>query len=101
MGTFPDSASVVNILNQNKANVTIDLFQAWTDKPLKSIFYKYTDPDNVWSQKCYEETNVVGNSRIGDGSVTITCNRIDPIAYLEICIVDGISNGILSSEDNA
>ena len=34
-------------------------------------------------------------------TITITCNYLTPLAYLHICLVDDLSNGVLSAGDDA
>jgi hypothetical protein len=95
---FPaDNNPVVNILSQDQSTVTIALSQEWTNQSVDSIFYEYKE--TIWSTKCYEETDANGGS-IFD-TITISCNIMTPIAFLEICVADDISNEILSIGDDA
>jgi hypothetical protein len=95
---FPaENNPVVNILSQNKSTVTVALAQEWTNKSVDSIFYEYKE--NMWSNKCYEEIDVNGGAIFE--TITISCNIMTPVAFLEICVADDISNEILSIGDDA
>jgi len=93
---------VVEIVSQDTSTVTVSLNQEWTSEQqsVDSIFYSYKP--SVWSQKCYEEQRVVGQSSFAD-TITIQCNVLTPYAFLQICVADDASNGILSATglDNA
>jgi len=91
---------VVEIISQDTSTVTVTLNQEWTSieqQSVESIFYSYKP--SIWGQKCYEEQRVVGQSSFD--TVTIQCNVLTPYAFLQICVADDASNGILSGLDNA
>jgi len=92
--------SVVEIISQDTSTVTVTLNQYWTtiDVDHDSIYYKFKE--SRISNVCYEQTKVNGGGTSFD-TITITCNLLSPIAYLRICIVDDLSNGNLSSQDDA
>jgi len=93
---FPVDKSVVEIVRQDSTSVTVGLNQQWTGQAqsVNSIFYQYKE--SIWSDQCYEETNVNGDELFD--TVTIACNIMSPYAYLQICVVD---DEVLSEQDNA
>lgn len=103
---FPIENAGIQIISQDTSTVTVALSQEWTAAPvgqeqpntLDSIYYNYKD--TLWESKCYEEDNVTGGGATYD-TITITCNLLTPIGYLEICVADDVSNGILSAQDSA
>jgi len=85
---FPTENAPVKIVSQDTSTVTVALNQEWTDKQtsVDHIFYEYKE--SIWSNKCYEETDVVGGSLFE--TITISCNVMKPLAYLQICIADNV-----------
>jgi len=99
MTDYPtENTPAVEIVSQDTSTVTVALKQEWStaQKVIDSIFYEYND--SMWDRKCYEENDVAGGDSYD--TITITCNILSPLAYLEICVIDELSNGILSVEDN-
>jgi len=86
---------VVEIIRQDTSTVTVGLNQEWTSgqKSVDKIYYQYKE--NLFSNKCYAENDVVGRSLFD--TITISCNVMTPYAHLTICVADNTSNGILSS----
>jgi hypothetical protein len=69
------------------------------DSNIDQIYYQYKD--SLYSQQCYEETNV-DSLKVFAEEVTIKCNIMTPYAHLEICLVDDTSKNFLDEfEDNA
>jgi len=84
-------AGAVRILDQNSNEVTVRLYNAWTDQQdaVSSIFYQYKIGD--YSEKCYEDQNVCGNKSYAD--ITIQCFHHKPYATLDIWVADGSVKG--------
>mmetsp|Transcript_54625 Transcript_54625/g.61988 ORF Transcript_54625/g.61988 Transcript_54625/m.61988 type:complete len:450 (-) Transcript_54625:213-1562(-) len=86
----------VKIINQDTNTVTVELNQAWTSS--STIDQIYTSfKDSPFDRQCLETNNV--DEGLYD-TVTITCNFMSPIAYLEICVVDDLSHDVLSMNDD-
>jgi len=90
-----ENKPVVEIISQETSTVTVGLNQQWTngDQSIDAIFYSYKE--SIWSEKCYEEQEVVGNALFD--TITIQCNILSPYAHLKICVVDEAEKGILSA----
>jgi len=87
----------VKIISQDTKTVTVELNQAWTaSSTIGQIYASFKD--NPFDRHCFETDNV--EEGLYD-TVTITCNFLSPKAYLEICVVDDLTNDILSSNDQA
>jgi len=102
-----DLERVVRIVSQDTSTVQVALNQGWEHEvsggnanaipTIDHIFYSYRT--NIFDENCYEETSVMENKRID--TVTIQCNVNKPFALLKICVVDDITNGLLSVQDDA
>merc|ERR1719491_102861 len=90
-----ENKPVVEIIRQETSTVTVGLNQEWTSgqQSIDAIFYSYKE--SIWSEKCYEEQEVVGNALFD--TITIQCNILSPYAHLQICVVDEAEKGILSA----
>jgi len=100
---FPNDNAGVQIISQDTATVTVALNQYWTTaeqdpNTLDFIYYQYKD--SLWAPTCYEEDNVGGGGATYN-TITITCNLLSPVAFLEICVADDVVNGVLSAQDTA
>ena len=74
--TVDASQSVaVKIISQDVSTVTVD-----------SIYYSFRE--NKYDEKCYEETSVYGSDLYD--TITIECNIMSPVGYLDICIADDL-----------
>ena len=93
--TTKNKPPVVEILRQETSTVTVGLNQEWTSgqQSIDAIFYSYKE--SIWSEKCYEEQEVVGKALFD--TITIHCNILSPYAHLHICVVDEAEKGILSA----
>jgi len=96
--SFPNTAAVT-IVSQDTSTVTVALEQAWTSSSvIDSIYYDYKE--DLFDSKCYEETNV--ELGVTYDTITIQCNVITPMAHLQICVADDITNDFLQfPEDDA
>jgi hypothetical protein len=102
-----DLERVVRIVSQDTSTVQVALNQGWEQEvsggnanaipTIDHVFYSYRT--DIFDENCYEETSVMENKRID--TVTIQCNVHKPFALLEICVVDDITNGLLSVQDDA
>merc|ERR1711865_272305 len=102
-----DLERVVRIVSQDTSTVQVALNQGWEQEvggsnanaipTIDHVFYSYRT--DIFDVNCYEETSVMENKRID--TVTIQCNVNKPFALLEICVVDDITNGLLSVQDDA
>merc|ERR1712194_538181 len=90
-----ENKPVVEIIRQETSTVTVGLNQEWTSgqQSIDAIFYSYKE--SIWSEKCYEEQEVVGNALFD--TITIQCNVLSPYAHLQICVVDDANKGILGA----
>ena len=93
---LPDHA--VRIVSQDNSTVTVQLVQAYTNAStaIGSWYYQYQQ--GIFSNKCYGDTNVVGDDI---EEITIQCTHHNQIALLEFWISDDITNGVLAEGDNA
>jgi len=96
-----DLPRVVKIISQDKSTVKVSINQGWDrmdneEIPIDSIYYSFR-PD-TFDEVCFEETNV-GLGTVLD-TVTISCGVLKPHARLEICLVDNLEHGFLTSEDD-
>jgi len=93
---LPDGS--VRIVSQDSSTVTVQLVQAYTDSSsaISSWYYQYQQ--GTFSDKCYGDTDVEGESI---EEITIQCFHENQIALLEFWIADDISNGVLVEGDNA
>jgi len=93
---LPDDS--VRILSQSGTNVTVQLTQAYTDEEsaINSWYYQYQQ--SAFSNKCYGDTDVEGDSTV---EITIQCSHHNQIALLEYWVADDIENGVLSPGDDA
>merc|ERR1712183_1208917 len=109
-----DLERVVKVISQDKMTVTVELTQGWDqvvadlyvnnndyyyardDKGIDHIFYSYSQGN--YSEQCYEKTEVVTDAPID--TIEITCFVTKPFALLELCLVDDLDNGYLTSKDN-
>ncbi|VEU35157.1 unnamed protein product [Pseudo-nitzschia multistriata] len=100
---FNEFRRSIQIVHQDVSTVTVDLEQHWSTSffvdegaAIDSIFYSFKE--GLFSQKCYEEPNVRNNGMAFD-TITISCNLLTPVAYLEICVAD--DSGFVNLEDRA
>lgn len=86
--------------NDDQNTVTVALSQYWTGKEssIGHLFASYKE--TMWEEKCLETKNIIGDGAIFD-TITIQCNIMSPMAHLEICIADDLSNNILLTKDDA
>jgi len=84
---FPssDDKHGVRILSQDSSTVTVALDQQWIEDTMDHIFFSYKP--SLFDNKCYQQQNVAGGATYKD-PLTITCNVLTPVAYLEICVAD-------------
>eukprot|EP00537_Pseudo-nitzschia_pungens_P013068 CAMPEP_0172382970 /NCGR_PEP_ID=MMETSP1061-20121228/898_1 /TAXON_ID=37318 /ORGANISM="Pseudo-nitzschia pungens, Strain cf. pungens" /LENGTH=488 /DNA_ID=CAMNT_0013111051 /DNA_START=352 /DNA_END=1818 /DNA_ORIENTATION=- len=84
---FPstDDKHGVRILSQDTSTVTVGLDQQWVEDTIDHIFFSYKP--SLFDNKCYQQQNVAGGATYKD-PLTITCNVLTPLAYLEICVAD-------------
>lgn len=84
---FPstDDKHGVRILSQDTSTVTVGLDQQWVEDTIDHIFFSYKP--SLFDNKCYQQQNVAGGATYKD-ALTITCNVLTPLAYLEICVAD-------------
>jgi hypothetical protein len=104
---FPLPTDAVKIVSQDLSTVTVKLNQAWgpgtadrydeNQAPIDHIYYTYRE--DSFNQKCHE-ANEVARNKFYD-TITINCHVTVPFALIEICVVDGIENGVLGSGDDA
>jgi hypothetical protein len=96
--SFPeDTTPAVKISSQDTSTVTVQLQQAWTSSTMIDyIFYEYKE--DKFNSKCYEKSEV----KFGEvyDTITIQCNIMTPIAFLQICVADNITKEFLQLEDN-
>jgi|UniRef100_A0A7S4EFT8 hypothetical protein len=93
----------VQIVQQNKTSVTVNLKQLWSSgsTTIDSIYYAFRAASDGslkgWSGdlKCYQETSVPFSSAESIDTIDIACNVLHPIATLEVCLVDSTDHGIL------
>ena len=95
---FPEVATpAVKIISQDESTVTVKLQQSWmSTTTIDYIFYEYKE--DKFNSKCYEESDVDLGS-VYD-TITIQCNIMTPIAFLQICVADKITKNFLQLEDN-
>jgi hypothetical protein len=96
--TFPeDTTPAVKIISQDTSKVTVKLQQSWMSSTMIDyIFYEYKE--DKFNSKCYEVSDVdIGT--VYD-TITIQCNIMTPIAFLQICVADNITKNFLRLEDN-
>jgi len=99
-----DLSRVVNIVSQDESTVTVSLTEGWVDANLvgssgiDQIFYNYKT--NLFDQKCFEETEVLPGTTFAT-NIEIKCLISVPYAFLELCLVDDLSHGCLTSGDDA
>jgi len=110
-----DLNRVVRVVSQDRSTVTVALTQGWDpvvedlyvnnndyyynneDKPIDHIFYSYRV--DHFDEKCYEESQV--NTDEEFATIEISCSVTKPYALLEVCVVDNLEHGFLTSEDDA
>jgi len=110
-----DLNRVVRVVSQDRSTVTVALTQGWDpvvedlyvnnndyyyyneDKPIDHIFYSYRV--DHFDEKCYEESQVKTDEEFA--TIEISCSVTKPYALLEVCVVDNLEHGFLTSEDDA
>merc|ERR1711904_212725 len=100
-----DLSRVVNIVSQDESTVTVSLTQGWEGGfvgdqifGIDQIFYVYRS--DTFDEKCYEETEVFPGTTFAT-NIEISCLVSKPFALLELCLVDDLSHGCLTSGDDA
>merc|ERR1712176_1552052 len=86
----------VEVVSQDRSTVTVNLRQGWENprdelRPIDHIFYSYRH--STFDVKCYEKTEVVVDALYD--TITIECGNINPLATIEICLVDDVTNNLL------
>jgi len=96
---FPINA--VQVIEQDTSSVprtvTVNLNQEWSKTAsIDHIFtYYHLTPLN---RQCYESTYAQGERF---ETLTISCNFLQPKAYLEICVADNVEKNVLTINDDA
>jgi hypothetical protein len=91
---------VIIVDADGRNSVKVDLSQSWTgeESSIGHIFASYKE--SRFDQVCIETEDPIGGGQIFD-EIEIQCNIMSPRAFLEICVADELSNGVLSAGDKA
>jgi len=110
-----DLDRVVKVVSQDKSTVTVALTQGWDpvvedlyvnnndyyyyseEEPIDHIFYSYRV--DHFNEVCYEEAQVKQDDTFA--TIEIACSVTKPYALLELCVVDDLEHGFLTSKDDA
>lgn len=97
--------NAVTILDQNTSSVTVNLHQIFSNSNsgIDMMYYTYRKSSESaklkgWTAgdpKCYLETSVPYDTGSPVDTVNILCSVLQPIAFLEVCLVDNVENGNL------